>query len=898
VARLKRNMTVKEVLQDHEERHEIAEDFIERHRQWGGPQLYIPNVMLLNRDGINLELWNHNAYIRWCNNVDMWNDREDAGEMYMFRWNDATYWVNSLRTIVEGSESIYPEAEMILQVMDDDGLNVPTITWHTNMNTWDNVGDGSYSLVRTAAGGGAEIMFYIDKDDIVFNEAGRDTDFRIETDTEVNALFLNSGTGYLGLRTGTPAAFLHIYTDDVITDAAMLRIEQGGVGDANLEWYLGPGARFIMGIDNDDGNRWKLAMSSDLGTSTRLVVDTGGDLGIRCNPLANMHLHDPTTFCYFYITTGNRLTDVGIFWGDQYAGTDFYMGIDADDSRLHIGAGGAIGTNSAIQIDNTGALTMVVTNLTMVDGGWIGQAAGPLLTFDDTNNFLEITGCKVGIDVVDPLGKVHIQSGVAGAITPLTSSDELVIENSHDAGIHIYTPDARFPQITFGCASLDAMIQFFGFFNAGSPKFGLIVNGTEILTILDNDNVGINIPLPLTNFHIYEDNADTVPAVRIEQDGAGDAALNFLLTGGQNWSIGIDNSVTDTFMISGGADLQTNPFVTVLVDGSVGIGTTTVPHGGIGAAKFALDGTIGSVAAGPHIQVTTTEDDYPVFQLLSWAHDEQTISWDAYFDGAWRSSHAGSNFVIAKGFGTANALQIKYDSGIAQGAVVTWNDGITLLTSGFVGINIVVPLATLDVVGTTRLGDSTTNYLSVEADGTLEMNGTAMVFNDLQFAISNAKVPASNAPTWETFTANTNEYGFAVDDYIDTQANETPHSWKLGEPGHVHMHITTKAANSTGANRFAKFTVLVAYVDTGEVWQESSFTAELTIPDGTAALTQFYLDMGDLTLTTYIEEAELRCRITRIAATGGVEYAGNIFITQVGIHLEEDTIGTRTELNK
>jgi hypothetical protein len=35
--------------------------------------------------------------------------------------------------------------------------------------------------------------------------------------------------------------------------------------------------------------------------------------------------------------------------------------------------------------------------LTVVDGGQIGQAAGPLLAFDDSNNLLEITGCKVGI---------------------------------------------------------------------------------------------------------------------------------------------------------------------------------------------------------------------------------------------------------------------------------------------------------------------------------------------------------------------------------------------------------------------------------------------------------------------------------------------------------------------
>lgn len=219
-------------------------------------------------------------------------------------------------------------------------------------------------------------------------------------------------------------------------------------------------------------------------------------------------------------------------------------------------------------------------------------------------------------------------------------------------------------------------------------------------------------------------------------------------------------------------------------------------------------------------------------------------------------------------------------------------------TNARVGINTVSPDTSLQVVGNTKLGDDNTNYTEFEADGTLKMVGDATVFEDLQFPISNAKVPAANAPTWETFTTNTNEYGFAVDDFIDTQANELPHSWKQGGTGHIHMHITTKAANDTGSARFAKFTVLVAYCDTGETWQESSFTAELTIPDGTLALEQFYLDLGNLTLTNYVIEAQVRCRVTRIDATGGTEYSGNIFITQVGIHLENDTIGSRAENTK
>jgi len=184
------------------------------------------------------------------------------------------------------------------------------------------------------------------------------------------------------------------------------------------------------------------------------------------------------------------------------------------------------------------------------------------------------------------------------------------------------------------------------------------------------------------------------------------------------------------------------------------------------------------------------------------------------------------------------------------------------------------------------------------ANKTLRLVNT--VYNDLQFPLSGAKVPASNAPTWETFTTNTNEYSFAVDDYIDTEANECPHGWELGTAGEVHMHITTKAANTSGSDWFAKFTVYIAYCNGNgsSTWQETNFTAELTIPDGTPALSLRYLDMGNVDLTGFILSSEIKVRAKRITATGGTEYSGNIFITQVGVHLKNDTIGSRQEAVK
>ena len=114
------------------------------------------------------------------------------------------------------------------------------------------------------------------------------------------------------------------------------------------------------------------------------------------------------------------------------------------------------------------------------------------------------------------------------------------------------------------------------------------------------------------------------------------------------------------------------------VSNDVGIGTLEVPDGGIGYAKLAMSGTTTS-SSGPHIQCTTSADSYPVFQQLNWGHDNVSLNFDSYYDGTWRSSDAGSNFQFYK---VGDVFKLRYDSGIAQGSAVTWNNGVVLSATG------------------------------------------------------------------------------------------------------------------------------------------------------------------------------------------------------------------------
>jgi len=102
-----------------------------------------------------------------------------------------------------------------------------------------------------------------------------------------------------------------------------------------------------------------------------------------------------------------------------------------------------------------------------------------------------------------------------------------------------------------------------------------IWENTDSLVIDASGNVGIGITSPASPLHIYENTSNTGnnAGLTVENDGAGDAVIQFLLTGDRRWVVGIDNSDSNKFKISQTTDLGggTAPFV-IDTSGNVGIG--------------------------------------------------------------------------------------------------------------------------------------------------------------------------------------------------------------------------------------------------------------------------------------------------------------------------------------
>lgn len=170
-------------------------------------------------------------------------------------------------------------------------------------------------------------------------------------------------------------------------------------------------------------------------------------------------------------------------------------------------------------------------------------------------------------------------------------------------------------------------------------------------------------------------------------------------------------------------------------------------------------------------------------------------------------------------------------------------------------------------------------------------------YNDLFFPVSGARVPAANAPTWSTFTTNTKEYTFAIDDYIDLGAGEVLHDWKEGTDLEVHLHIATNGSDT--GDTAVKYNIHYTLADMGEVFAaEATISTQYTIPGGTADKTHLYIDIDTISVPTYKIGTNIKIRVERVDVTAASDPGGDPFVLMVGIHYQVDSLGSRLEGSK
>lgn len=88
----------------------------------------------------------------------------------------------------------------------------------------------------------------------------------------------------LAVGIAVPASVTHIYENSINTgSSAGLTIENAGIGDAILQLLITGSQRWVLGIDNSDSDKLKIASSSDLNSDTAFILDPSGQLTLPTN---------------------------------------------------------------------------------------------------------------------------------------------------------------------------------------------------------------------------------------------------------------------------------------------------------------------------------------------------------------------------------------------------------------------------------------------------------------------------------------------------------------------------------------------------------------------------------------------------------------------------------------
>jgi len=307
-----------------------------------------------------------------------------------------------------------------------------------------------------------------------------------------------TNVGQLGVGIAVPVSVSHVYEDTASTGAtAGLTIEQDGTGDAVAQYLLTGGQRWVTGIDNSAGDRYRIAPNADLSTNTLgLHMDANGHTGINTIPdgtyalnVSGLAVTHPSSASLVRLRTGTNIADLSmdtsgnVSFKNSNAGASTYIDFQSFGVRFRDAAGGnaqkasvtatGLGVGSAfpsdlLHVTATGNANALRVNNTTGNVG-IKQAS-------DATHALAVTGLT-SIDI--RYAEIYVQGGAVSQAITTGGTYEKFIGFTTDAASNGMTAAAASDKITVtqaGHYDVKFQISFSGT-NSSTVDFRINWNG-------------------------------------------------------------------------------------------------------------------------------------------------------------------------------------------------------------------------------------------------------------------------------------------------------------------------------------------------------------------------------------------------------------------------------------
>jgi hypothetical protein len=340
----------------------------------------------------------------------------------------------------------------------------------------------------------------------VFNEGGGDNDFRVESDTNTHALFLEGSSGNVGIGTSSPSSSLTVQSDSgaLFADSGNTRF---------VEIIPPQSSNSFVG---EIGTRSSHSLVLNTVNVERMRIDTSGNVGIgTSSPSSVLHVSDTTQPQITMQDSTN--SSFGRITG---GGTTGSLTLEADYTNTKAG------TVMTFNVDNTERLR--------IDSSGNIRLTGAAPNAEDNISTINFYNSSSSVNLASIIGKRTAGGTNYGSLTFNTTSsgsiaERMRITSSGNVGIGTSSPTAiltlvvanNFPFLHWNNAS-GSNIAFAGWHGGtggggdfrigatGTTPLTFQTNTTERMRINSSGNVGIGTSSPLAKLQITQSSSGSI----------------------------------------------------------------------------------------------------------------------------------------------------------------------------------------------------------------------------------------------------------------------------------------------------------------------------------------------------------------------------------------------------